>query len=184
MTRSFRTTLVAATAALVLVAGCEQVSPNAPAPEDSTLLDVKPGKSDPTGSGNDTTRNTPTPPTTPSTPPSAPDTGSTPTPNVNVSIRGLVYRAGSGVPTDTGAVSTVPPLAGVRVRLMLNRLVNGQATQTVIATVTSGADGRWSVASAPAGYYVVEGLRADGSVAAYSLLHATQPVNVVNVWMP
>ncbi len=101
-----------------------------------------------------------------------------------VTIQGLVYRAGTGVPTDTGAVSMAPPIAGVTVRIMHNVLRNGQATQDELARVTSGAQGDFSVSGLPGGYYVVEGLTPGGAVAAYELVETRAAVTTTAIWMP
>lgn len=101
-----------------------------------------------------------------------------------VTIQGMVYRAGTGVPTDTGAVSMAPAIAGVTVRIMHNVLRNGQATQDELARVTSGPQGDFSVSGLPGGYYVVEGLTAGGAVAAYELVETRAAVTKTAVWMP
>jgi hypothetical protein len=101
-----------------------------------------------------------------------------------VTITGTVYRAGTGVPTDTGAVSTSAPLAGVSVRLLRNVLQNGQGVSIEMARATSGADGRFSVAGLPGGYYVVQGLTAAGEVATYELVATTDAVTRTSIWMP
>lgn len=101
-----------------------------------------------------------------------------------VTIQGLVYRAGTGVPTDTGAVSMAPPIAGVTIRIMHNVLRNGQATQDELARVTSGPQGDFSVSGLPGGYYVVEGLTAGGAVAAYELVETRAAVTKTAIWMP
>ncbi len=101
-----------------------------------------------------------------------------------VTIQGLVYRAGTGVPTDTGAVSMAPPIAGVTIRIMHNVLRNGQATQDELARVTSGPQGDFSVSGLPGGYYVVEGLTSSGAVAAYELVATRAAVTKTAIWMP
>lgn len=101
-----------------------------------------------------------------------------------VTIQGLVYRAGTGVPTDTGAVSMAPPIAGVTIRIMHNVLRNGQSAQDELARVTSGPQGDFSVSGLPGGYYVVEGLTAGGAVAAYELVATRAAVTKTAIWMP
>jgi hypothetical protein len=101
-----------------------------------------------------------------------------------VTIQGHVYPAGTGIPTDTGAVSTALPIPGVTIRVMHNVLRNGQATQDELARVTSGAQGEWAVSGLPGGYYVVEGLTAGGAVAAYQLVETRATVTTTSIWMP
>jgi len=112
------------------------------------------------------------------------DTTSTPGFPGNVTIAGTVYLAGTGVPTDTGVVSTAAPLAGVTVRFLRNMLVNGQAAQLDLGTVVSGANGEFSATNLPGGYYVVEGLTASGAVATYSLVATTNAVTQTSLWLP
>jgi len=101
-----------------------------------------------------------------------------------VTIQGHVYPAGTGIPTDTGAVSTAPPIPGVTIRIMHNVLRNGQATQDELARVVSGAQGEWAVSGLPGGYYVVEGLTPGGAVAAYELVATRNAVTTTAIWMP
>ncbi|HXI19515.1 MAG TPA: hypothetical protein VNH46_00435 [Gemmatimonadales bacterium] len=101
-----------------------------------------------------------------------------------VSIVGTVYRAGTGVPTDTGVVSTAAPLGGVTVRLMRNVLQNGQGVSIEMARAISDPGGEFSVAGLPGGYYVVQGLDASGEVATYELVATTQPVTRTSIWIP
>jgi hypothetical protein len=112
------------------------------------------------------------------------DTSTTPGFPSAVTIQGLVYRAGTGVPTDTGAVSMAPPIAGVTIRVMHNVLRNGQATQDELARVTSGSEGEFSVSGLPGGYYVVEGLTSGGAVAAYELVETRAALTRTAIWMP
>ena len=69
------------------------------------------------------------------------DTSTTPGFPSAVTIQGSVYQAGTGVPTDTGAVSMAPPVPGVTVRIMHNVLRNGQASQDEMARAGTGAGG-------------------------------------------
>ncbi|HXI21280.1 MAG TPA: hypothetical protein VNH46_09355 [Gemmatimonadales bacterium] len=101
-----------------------------------------------------------------------------------VTIAGTVYRAGTGVPTDTGVVSTAAPLGGVTVRLMRNVLQNGQGVSVEMARAISDPRGEFSVGGLPGGYYVVQGLDPAGEVAAYSLVATTQSVTRTSIWIP
>ncbi|MBK6781229.1 MAG: hypothetical protein IPI38_19760 [Gemmatimonadetes bacterium] len=112
------------------------------------------------------------------------DTSTTPGFPSAVTIQGSVYQAGTGVPTDTGAVSTALPVPGVTVRIMHNVLRNGQAAQDEMARVTSDANGAWAVSGLPGGYYVVEGLTPAGTVAAYELVATHTAVTRTAIWMP
>ena len=112
------------------------------------------------------------------------DTSTTPGFPSAVTIQGSVYQAGTGVPTDTGAVSMAPPLPGAAVRIMHNVLRNGQAAQDEMARVTSDAHGAWAVSGLPGGYYVVEGLTPAGAVAAYELVATRTAVTRTAIWMP
>ena len=112
------------------------------------------------------------------------DTSTTPGFPSAVTIQGSVYQAGTGVPTDTGAVSMVSPVPGVTVRIMPNVLRNGQASQDEMARVTSDANGAWAVSGLPGGYYVVEGLTPAGTVAAYELVATHTAVTRTAIWMP
>jgi hypothetical protein len=112
------------------------------------------------------------------------DTSTTPGFPSVVTIQGQVYLAGTGIPTDTGVVSTAPAVPGVTVRVMHNVLRNGQATQDEMARVTSGAQGEFSVSGLPGGYYVVEGLTTSGAVAAYALVATMATPTTTSIWMP
>ncbi len=112
------------------------------------------------------------------------DTSTTPGFPSAVTIQGVVYRTGSGIPTDTGVVSTRPPVPGVTVRFLRNLLVNGQATQQELGRVTSGAQGEFGLSGLPGGYYVVEGLDANGAVINYQLVATTAPVTSTSIWVP
>ena len=112
------------------------------------------------------------------------DTSTTPGFPSAVTIQGVVYRTGSGIPTDTGVVSTRPPVPGVTVIFLRNLLVNGQATQQELGRVTSGAQGEFALSGLPGGYYVVQGLDDRGVVTSYQLVATTAPVTATSIWVP
>ncbi|MGE0441566.1 MAG: hypothetical protein AB7S39_13860 [Gemmatimonadales bacterium] len=113
------------------------------------------------------------------------DTTTTPSPfPPTVSIVGFAYRAGTGVPTDTGAVSTEPPVPGVAIRIQRNVLRDGKAAQILMATVTTDARGAFASGPLPGGYYVLEALGPGGDVVNYQLVATSQAVTKASVWVP
>lgn len=55
------------------------------------------------------------------------------------------------------------PVAGARIKLYHNVLVNGTATQILAAETTSGADGAYRVTGLVGGYYIVQAAAPAGS---------------------
>lgn len=104
------------------------------------------------------------------------DTAATGFPS-RVIVAGRVVPAGTGIPTDTGVVVTAAGLPGRTVRALRNQLVNGQATQTEMGRVVSGADGAYRFENLPGGYYVMEVLGPGDAVLSYELLATTAPSN-------
>ena len=79
-------------------------------------------------------------------------------------LRGTVYLMSIVTPAVAGQDSLVrTPLAGATIELRRNLLVDGKATQTVVGTVTSAADGSYSFAGLAGGYYVAYGHPPAGS---------------------
>jgi len=95
------------------------------------------------------------------------DTGTTTTP-ATTRIHGRVLLSAAGratVVTDTTPPGTLAhdPVPGATVRVRRNQMVNGVATQELVATVTADAAGRYEIPTLPGGYYVVYASPPDGT---------------------
>jgi hypothetical protein len=77
------------------------------------------------------------------------------------------------------------PIAGAKVRIMRNLLVNGTASQVLAAELTSDGAGRFSVKDLAGGYYVVYVDPPAGSIweKNFAYLAATQPNVSVDVYL-
>lgn len=87
------------------------------------------------------------------------DTGTT-LPPATTRIHGRVLLSAAGrstVVTDTTPPGTLAhdPVPGATVRVRRNYMLNGVATQELVATVTADAAGRYDIPTLPGGYYVV-----------------------------
>ncbi|HEY9427939.1 MAG TPA: hypothetical protein VIR34_12355 [Gemmatimonadaceae bacterium] len=77
------------------------------------------------------------------------------------------------------------PLAGAKIRIMHNLLVNGEATQELAAETMSDAQGAYSVSGLEGGYYIVEAAPPTGSqyAAGQEYLAGQSPDVTLNVYL-
>jgi hypothetical protein len=77
------------------------------------------------------------------------------------------------------------PVAGAKVRIMRNVLVNGRATQVLALELTTGVTGAFAVKDLPGGYYVVYADPPEGSPWSpnFSYLAATKAQVSVDVYL-
>jgi len=113
------------------------------------------------------------------------DSASAPTVG-SLDLRGTVYQMSVRTPVVAGQDSLVrTPLAGATIELRRNLLVDGKATQTVVGTVTSAADGSYSFTGLAGGYYVAYGYPPAGSALTETLEYVagTQAQVTTNLFM-
>jgi hypothetical protein len=91
------------------------------------------------------------------------------------------------IPPTTGGRDTLrfDPIAGAKVRIMRNLLVDGKATQRLAAELVTDANGAFAVKDLPGGYYVVYADPPAGSPynSSFSYLFANKPEVKVDVYL-
>jgi len=90
-------------------------------------------------------------------------TDTTKFPVSSMHIHGRVLAIVPVPATSSGDTLRFDAIGGASVKVQRNTLVNGVATQTVVAQVKTGTDGRYDIPSQPGGYYVVTATGAGGS---------------------
>lgn len=71
-----------------------------------------------------------------------------------IRIAGQVLGVERRASDTSGSGGAFVPIAGAEVRIMRNYLLNGQAAQELVATVTTNAAGEYAIPTLPGAYYV------------------------------